>query len=41
MITNKEKECPAYKCKPFMILSYVAAIFLILGIVAFIKYLLN
>jgi len=42
MATNNEKEeCPARKCKPFMILSYIAALFLILGIASFIKYLLN
>ena len=38
---KKEEECPAHKCKPFMMLSYLAAIFLILGVVSFIKYLFN
>ena len=42
MKTDKEKEeCPAHKCKPFMVLSYVGALFLILGISSFIKYLLH
>jgi hypothetical protein len=36
---NQKEDCPAHKCKPFMILSYLAALFLILGIAAFIKYL--
>ena len=38
---NKEDECPAHKCKPFMALCYVSALFLILGIASFIKYLFN
>ena len=38
---KQEKECPAYKCKPFMMLSYLAAVFLILGVISFIKYLFN
>jgi len=37
---NQIEECPAHKCKPFMILSYILALFLILGIASFIKYLL-
>ena len=42
MATNNQKEeCPAHKCKPFMALCYLAALFLILGIVSFIKYLFN
>ena len=42
MNTDKQvEECPAHKCKPFMALSYIAAIFLILGIASFTKYLLN
>ena len=42
MVKNNEKEeCPAHKCKPFMILSYIAAVFLILGIASFIKFLSN
>ena len=42
MVKNNDKEeCPAHKCKPFMILSYIAALFLILGIASFIKYLFN
>ena len=36
---NEKEECPAYKCKPFMLMSYVAAVFLVLGISAFTKYL--
>ena len=36
---NEKEECPAHKCKPFMLMSYVAAVFLILGICAFAKYL--
>jgi hypothetical protein len=36
---DKKEECPAHKCKPFMLMSYLAAIFLILGIGAFAKYL--
>ena len=38
---NEKEECPAHKCKPFMILSYIAAVFLILGIASFIKFLFN
>ena len=38
---NQKEECLAHKCKPFMILSYISALFLILGIAAFIKYLIN
>ena len=42
MVKNNDKEeCPAHKCKPFMALCYVAALFLILGIASFIKYLFN
>jgi len=39
-MNNQKEECPAHKCKPFMILSYILALFLILGIASFIKYLL-
>ncbi|MDB4040875.1 hypothetical protein N9489_05475 [Methylophilaceae bacterium] len=42
MIKNKEKEeCPAHKCKPFMVLCYMAAVFLLLGVASFIKYLFS
>ena len=42
MNTDKqEKDCPAHKCKPFMALCYMAAVFLILGIASFAKYLFN
>jgi len=36
---NEKEECPAHKCKPFMLMSYTAAVFLVLGICAFAKYL--
>ena len=40
MINKDEKEeCPAHKCKPFMLMSYIGAVFLVLGIGAFAKYL--
>jgi len=32
-------ECKAHECKPLMILSCLAAIFLVLGIISFVKYL--
>jgi len=39
MVSKSEKdECPAHKCKPFMFMSYLAALFLLLGIGAFAKY---
>ena len=38
-IDDEKEECPAHKCKPFMLMSYVAVVFLILGICAFSKYL--
>ena len=38
---KEEEECPAHKCKPFMALCYLTSLFLILGIVSFVKYLFN
>ncbi len=40
-INKKEEECQAHKCKPFMALCYLAALFLILGIASFVRYLFN
>tara|TARA_B110000483_G_scaffold29437_1_gene35770 strand:- start:174 stop:302 length:129 start_codon:yes stop_codon:yes gene_type:complete len=36
---NEKEECPAHKCKPLMLMSYIGAVFLVLGICAFAKYL--
>jgi len=35
---SKREECPAHRCKPMMLMSYLAAVFLVLGICALVKY---